>query len=754
MKKYLFLLGLIFVFFVKQGISQEVDTLNSHRPKIGLVLSGGGAKGFAHIGVLKVLEEQGIRPDYITGTSMGSIVAALYSLGYTPHQLEELVTSTNWDDLLSDKISLREISMFDKCHYPGYPLNIYFRHGKKPSLPSGMIEGQKIQALFSRLVWKSNQYQIFDSLPIPYRCVATDLISGQAIVFDKGDLALAMRSSMAIPTVFSPIDKDSMLLVDGGVVKNFPVQECIDMGADIIIGVYTGFESKPEKDELSSMMKVLTRTSVFQGVKESEEQALLTNVYIQPDLSHFGPENFDKGEDIIKQGELAARDSAALLALEKIAERTYPQAKRKSFIDSTKIWVDKIRVEGSHFSDSVTIVEMSELKEKSYISAEEVDEALNEIFSTWQFSKVSYYFDHDNLQTILVLKVKEKPRGIINVGLQYDNSYGPNLLMRASYTNLFIKSSQAVVKLALSANPRLQLNYKFYPTRRRRLEFSLNAYLQLNKMPDIIKEADITYSLGHYVYTHSDLNISLAWTPIRNVMLRASAGKQLNNIVLKEGMELYYDLKSVNYTLSYYQFGLHFNTLDNLYFPTKGLRVNTTFKSVFNANTNASDTSWLTNGLTDFNYIFNFHYEHYIRMGKRFSLIPEINMGLMMEEAFLTEKFFLGGFNYSLRPDVYNMGGVRANYIATDNFFIIGISSQFKFRSNIFFKMGIQNLQFANYADIDFEGDNNEEFNDNSLWSWNVGLGYRSKFGPLRLIISKSPEREEFVWSVNIGVPF
>jgi outer membrane protein assembly factor BamA len=272
-------------------------------------------------------------------------------------------------------------------------------------------------------------------------------------------------------------------------------------------------------------------------------------------------------------------------------------------------------------------------------------------------------------------------------------------------------------------------------------------------MPDIVKEEKYVYTLGHYVYAFADFNVSLTWVPIKNSMLRAKAGKQFSNIVLKEGMELYYNTNTVNYNYGFYQLSMCINTLDDPYFPTKGLYLNVRYKYNFQIRSDQSETSLLDEKQTNDNEIINFHYQQYFLIAKRVSVIPELSFGTMSEKAFITEKFFLGGMNYSLRPNTYNFAGIRTNYIATDNFFMIGISAQLMLRKKWSFQVGFQNLLIANYADYELE-DNETELDDNYFGSWKAGIGYQSKVGPIRFILSKSPERKEFVWSLNIGVPF
>ncbi len=721
-------------------------------PKIGLVLSGGGAKGFAHIGVLKVFEEYGIKPDYISGTSMGSLVAALYSLGYSADELEDIVTNANWNELLTDKITLRDIPIFEKEDYPGYPLKLAFGKTEKLTLPSGMIKGQKIQSLFSKLTWSSNRFSDFDDYPIPYRCVATDIISGQAYIFESGNLAEAMRASMSIPTVFTPVEKDTLLLVDGGVVRNFPVQECIDMGADIVIGVYTGFEENPKKDDLKSMVKILARSSAVQGIVDARSQAEKTDLFIVPDLSNYSVDNFNKASEIISAGEIAARDSMILIKIKQIATLNDVTDDGIQPAFTNKIRINNISVEGSNRIDSLTIIKMSQLENESNINAIDIDQGVKKIYASWQFKEVKYRLDNEGDKTTLVFIVEEGSRGNLNIGIHYDNSYGPNALFRVAYNDLFLKSTKASANLSISTNPRMRLNYKYYPTKRRRLELSLNTYMQINKMRDIISEDSLTISLGHYMYSHADFNFRLGWSPFRNTMFQASIGRQLNKIKLKEGMEIYYNLNEVLYNTSYYAFRVNINTLDNPFFPTKGTYLDINYKQSFNANIDKSDTTSFLGNLSDQITTFTFEYKQFFLIKKRISIIPEITFGIQTGKAFLTEKFFLGGFTYNNRPNSYNCVGIRSNYVSSDNFLILGLGGQYKFFQNWFFEMGVQALVFADYAEIISESE--DEFEDNTFSGWKIGIGHNSRIGPLRLIVSKSDERNEYAWALNIGVPF
>ena len=205
------------------------------RPRVGLALSGGGAKGFAHIGVLKVLESAGVPIDCISGTSMGSIVGALYAIGYSVDEIEAIALESDWEDIFSDAITRRDRPIEQKLVEDRYLLSLPLV-GTKIGLPRGLIAGQKVSALLDRLTLPVHGQTSFRELPIPFSCVATDIVTGEAVVLDSGFLPEAIRASMAIPSAFTPVEIDGRLLVDGMLVRNFPVQDVIDLGADLVVG--------------------------------------------------------------------------------------------------------------------------------------------------------------------------------------------------------------------------------------------------------------------------------------------------------------------------------------------------------------------------------------------------------------------------------------------------------------------------------------------------------------------------------------
>src|SRR5215475_3684954 len=264
------------IVFVEKQPAQAQETQSparqQTRPRIGVALEGGGALGLAHIGVLEWFEEHHIPVDYVAGTSMGGLVGGLYASGKSPRELEKIVAAQHWDVIIGGQTPYQDLSYRRKEDSRDYPTFIQFGLKKGLSLPAGLNAGHQIHLLIDRELLPYADLKSFDELPIPYRCVATDLVSGKEVVFGEGSIPLAMRASMSIPGVFKPVRNGDQVLVDGGLVGNLPSEVVRKMGADIVIAVH--LEVAPVKaDEIQSFFSVLGR-SVDVIVHENELRGL------------------------------------------------------------------------------------------------------------------------------------------------------------------------------------------------------------------------------------------------------------------------------------------------------------------------------------------------------------------------------------------------------------------------------------------------------------------------------------------------
>ena len=292
MKKHLLFLCLFMV--IQWSFGQE----QSH-PKIGLVLSGGGAKGLAHIGVLKVIDSLGIKVDYISGTSMGAVVGGLYASGYSAHQLDSIFSAIDVDALLQDYTPRESKSFYEKRNDEIYALALPFTNFKL-GLPSGLSKGLYNYNLISRLTKHVSHIRDFDELPIPFLCIATDLETGEQNLLDSGILAQAIIASGAIPTLYNPVEINGIILIDGGVVNNYPVEELKSRGIDFIIGVDVQ-EGLKNREQLKDVTSVLSQINNFSMIEKMDGKRSLTNIYIQPEIKGFSVVSFDKGSEIIKR---------------------------------------------------------------------------------------------------------------------------------------------------------------------------------------------------------------------------------------------------------------------------------------------------------------------------------------------------------------------------------------------------------------------------------------------------------------------
>ena len=442
--------------------SEMVFSSPNERKKIGLALSGGGAKGLAHIGVLKVLEENGIKIDYITGTSMGSIIGGLYAIGYTPESLERLVIEQDWNYLLSDSIPLRNISMEEKSDESRYIAVFPFRNNKI-ELPKGFVTGHNIQMLLSRLCWPVNHIQNFEDFPIPFHCVAADIETGEAVIMKSGYLPDAMRASMSIPSLLTPVERDGKMLIDGGVARNFPVSEVRDMGADIVIGVDVS-ENLHKHEDLNTLADVLLQTINYKAAADNEAQRTNCDILIRPDTSQYEIMGFDKAREIIDSGEKAARQIVE--SLKPLTSSSPPDTSnviRRDLHDEVEpLFISDIDVIGLEHVSSTLVWSKLDIEPGKYIQRIDIEQGVERLFGSRYFDRVTYRIIPDVYGTRLVIDVTEKDMNDFGLGMRYGSDLKTALLANTAFRNLLFDGSKLSVSAVLGSSPTLEINYFIY----------------------------------------------------------------------------------------------------------------------------------------------------------------------------------------------------------------------------------------------------------------------------------------------------
>lgn len=453
---------LLILLFLNTGYSRE-DSLQ-YRPKIGLALSGGGAKGFAHIGVLKVLEEIGMPIDCISGTSMGSVVGGLYAIGYRAADLEKIAVETNWDFVLSDRKARSVLSMEQKFFDARYNFSLDLEKWRV-KLPSGLIAGQNVVRLLDRLTLPAQHIHDFSQFPIPFVCVATNIVTGKAEVLKGGSLPEAIRASMAIPSAFTPNRIDGKLLVDGMIARNFPVQDARDLGADIVIGVDVGDPLESEEG-LNSFLSIMNQAVSFQMVQSTLRQRKLCDYLIVPEIGEHSASSFDEAAYFIAQGEKAARE--ILPQLQSLADslRRLPAQPRNTDVvlyhalqPKDSLFITGLEVDGLNRLPFNLVRERLNIPIPGRSTLTDLEAGVDRLYGSQFFERVSYELIPDGIARRLIIRVIERSTNQFRVALRYDTKHDASLLLNTTFRNQGPSGSFLTFDVRLSSDFLLDAQY-------------------------------------------------------------------------------------------------------------------------------------------------------------------------------------------------------------------------------------------------------------------------------------------------------
>src|SRR5690606_35885168 len=403
---------LFFIFlsslFCGNLFSQDIDTLmvKKKTPKVGLVLSGGGAKGLAHIGVLKVLEEEGVQVDYIGGTSMGAMIGGLYAVGYTANQLDSIFRVTDFDKIVQDNLTRKVTSFYEKENDEKYALTLPFQK-MKFVIPIAFSKGQNTFNLFNQLIYDFRSVTDFSKLPIPFLCVATDAETGEEILLNKGNLARAIVASGAFPSLFSPVLIDGRYLIDGGIVNNYPIERVKEMGADIIIGIDVQTDLM-DREQLTSATKMIMQIINFQMLQTMNNKKQATDIYIRPDITNFNVVSFGDGTKIVQNGIMAAEPFREQFRQIALLQEKDKQEKRTIKNELCLKNISSVDVKGTKSYSRAYVMGKLRFKPNEKTSFVEFNEGINRLSATQNFQSIGYHFEKDDEGgDKLVMELKE-----------------------------------------------------------------------------------------------------------------------------------------------------------------------------------------------------------------------------------------------------------------------------------------------------------------------------------------------------------
>ena len=747
MKKILFL----FILTSLIGFSQETPnntTVKKHYKdlKVGLVLSGGGAKGLAHVGVIKVLEEAGIRIDYVGGTSAGAMVGALYASGYNAHELDSILRSYDYLKLIQNPNSRKLYSFYQKENSEKYTLSLPIKKGKI-GLPVALSRGQNMLNELSNLTKHVHQITDFKKLPIPFYCVATNLENGKPVVLEKGFLPQAIRASGAFPSVFEPVIIDGNYLVDGGIVNNFPVDIMHNKDIDIIIGV--DVQGKLEKKEdLDSAIKVVMQIVSFQIYNDTKEKQNKSDIYIKPDVTDMEVSSFNNMDAIIKSGEIAARKEMEYLvgiASQQIKKSLKIRKKIAQFKHKF-LKIKKVIINGNtnYTRNYILSKLLMNNNKKDSISYLEFNENVNRLATTHNFKSIDYILRPYKDGSIVEFNLKESEvSNFFQISAHYDDLYKTGMLLNFTGKHFLTKNDVISTDIVLGDNIRYNLNYLFdngfhwrFGISHRYNSFKRSLYIEpegntpisfTNSVP--IKYDDFTTQIYFQTKFKEKFAINAG---IEHKFLNISTEILSNN----QSVLFYFD-KSNYYNI----FGeLALDTRDAKYFTKKGWF----FKAKYNTYFHSTDYNKTFTPFSQIQFKLENSNTYFNRLTSQISIESGVTIGA-------GNQFF-----------DFSLGGYNKNYI---NNFIPFYGYDVADISNTAYIKTQLNLQYEFYkknfltATVNVAGVNNELlFNgtvlDNLNTGYAIGYGMNSIIGPIEIKYAGTPDNKKRYWYFNIGFWF
>ncbi|MBT9266341.1 patatin-like phospholipase family protein [Pseudomonas sp. MG-9] len=733
MRRLLFCLLLGFLPFF---VDVSVHAAEAPRPKVGLVLSGGAARGLAHIGVLKALEEQGIKIDAIAGTSMGAVVGGLYASGYKIDELEKLALNIDWQQALSDSPPREDVPFRRKQDDRDFLVKqqLSFRDDGSLGLPLGVIQGQNLALMLESLLAHTSDTRDFDKLPIPFRAVATDIANGEKVVFRKGHLPQVIRASMSIPAVFAPVELDGRLLVDGGMTDNIPLDVAREMGVDVAIVVDIGTPLRNRK-QLTTVVDVLNQSITLMTRRNSEEQLAAlksSDVLIQPALAAFGVTDFGKAQEMIDAGYRATRILDARLAQLKPRQSQDAELNAARAPGQRTPIITAIKVENdSKVGDEVI----------RYYIRQPIGEPLDlgrlhsdmgTLYGLDYFEQVQYRVVHKGQDHTLVISARGKRSGTdyLRVGLNLsDDMRGDSAFnLGASYRINGINRLGAEWLTRAQIGDKQELYTEFYQPLDVGSRYFVAPYAAFEAQNvDAVLDND---PIAQYRVERYGFGLNVGRQIGNNGEIRFGVGEAWGKADVRIGDQ---DLPSENFTEGFYSLKYSFDSLDNVYFPHEGKDVSLTLMQ-FEPGL-GSDTRYRQ---------WEFKLDKAMSHGPD-TLILGGRYGRTLDDAnVVTSSFLLGGAR--------QLSGFREDSISGQNVSLMRAVYYRRLTPRSYLP-----LDFPLYAGASLERgrawNNDNEFDSGYINAASVFIGFDTPLGPLNFTYGLNDANEQAVY-LNLGQTF
>lgn len=701
-----------------------------NRPKVGLALSGGGAKCMAQLGALRAIEESGIKIDYISGTSMGAVIGAMYAMGYTVDEIEYNLAQVDWDQLLTNDLPRNRLPFLTRDDEK-YLLSVSLNDGKVV-LPKAFNYGHYMLKILSYLTMQRHDVTNFEDLKIPFLCMATDLETGESVLFDKGSLADALRASVAYPSIFSPYEIDGHLYVDGGVRNNLPIavlkeekQMDVVIAVDVQGRLYT-------KDDLNSILDVLEQIGSFPNMLYYEEQKKLADILIYPNIKPYDITSYEATDTLIARGYNATKiwkDQLIQIAVEQqkylSPETTAPATPLPVFK------VDSIAVLGVDPQEARLIQSRLHLKDTGYYTLEKLDRGLDLLYGSGSYEKVQFQYKNIHTKPTAVISVVRKPsRHSFRFGMHYDDDFGIALLANYTLRDFLILNSKFMAEAAISENVRGQVSYLF----ERGFIPSLGFRFKFNRFqPRVYQNLEPKSQYNLFAY---HIDVFLQSTIARNYTI--GTGLRYNWVNLSEPIP-FLGLESRTTEHIIYHGYLDFDSRNRRFRPQKGF--------LFQGKANVL---WPKEAefIGEPSSVFTLQYKQALALsntvGMEFGFNGAATIGGNLDYPF---NVFVGGLGENYINFTIPFLGYRFMELIGRNFGSINASLFYEVFENQFFtvKANVGSLE-ASVSDL---------FNSSVLLDgYGISYAYNSPIGPLELTVMGSTNHANVYTYISMGYWF
>lgn len=769
MKNIFKILFLLLVF----GTSQYTKAQDK-KPKVALVLSGGGAKGIAHIPVLQALDSLGIVPDLIIGTSMGSVVGGLYAMGYSGDSIAKIANNANWDDLLGGDISKSNVSVEEKSEFKRFLIELDIV-GRSPKLNSSLLRDQNLREFLTEITFPVYDVTDFDDLPIPFRAMTTDIVNGKEVLLREGSLSMAMRASMSIPSIFQPVEYENALLVDGGILNNFPTDVAKEMGADIIIGSQVG-SGMMSKEELDNMPNLIFQTSMLVSNLKNEKNNEICDILIDhaPNIN-YSTGDFNKSEEILKEGEIATLSNIdALVSLSKTLNK-YQQRSHEVPEVKDKVVLDTIVFKGISKENYKLAKERTKIEPHKEYTVKEVIDGVNRALGTRMFSKITYNSIVTDEKIGLQFNVFEHSKNQIKGALHYDTYRGVGLILNYTGRNILGKSSRAIVSIDIAEQPRARLQYQKIFGKHKTWWWRSEAIGELLNQEVFVGGKKVEDIKHNYLQFDNQINKNLN-------SLKSYIGIGLNYELTNlkpeydpEVVDNIFGLKKYNFNNIDINAHYTYNSLNKAFYATKG----TYFKAgvsrsllhdIYFEETNETiaPIEGNTNGFSK----LNLNFEKRFDFSKKVTGIIKANTNFIFEDKLASNdisfeeygyagKYALGGYIQNNRNNSYLFPGLHEDELTVNQFMKITLAAQFTPINKIYIvpHFSLASVGFTNFEEyVDDalwpKGDWTEKIDTSALMSVGTTFSYHSLLGPVNFDVSYVNEISKLRLYFSVGLMF